>query len=93
MSITTVTRHAKDRMKERIGIPKKACQRDSDNAYENGHCHKDARGRVKRYLDSLFFLHKTANALRVKGLFVYIFNRKTLITVVHLPEGMANGFK
>ncbi len=88
-----VTNHAAERIKKRLGLPKKTCQTHAQAVYENGFKLADAKGRAKRYLYKLFCYSKKANQLRVYGEFVYIFTGSTLITVLNLPKGMRTGFK
>jgi hypothetical protein len=86
--LVIVTHHAADRMKSRIGIPKKAIQRTAEAAFENGVTHKAAKGRLKKWYSKLFREHKTANNVRTFGKHVYIFSNRTLITVIHLPHNL-----
>jgi hypothetical protein len=91
--LITVTNHAEKRFKERLGLPKSACQKHAQIAYDEGFKHEDARGKAKRYLDKLFLEHRNANAMRVYGEFVYLFTGETLITVLNLPKSVRGGFK
>lgn len=88
-----VTNHAQKRFKQRLGLPKKACQRHAEIAFQNGFKHADARGNAKKYLDRLFLEHRTATNMRIYGDVVYIFNHETLITVFGLPKNVRSGFK
>ena len=81
-----VTIHAKKRLKQRVGLPKSACQRHAQKAFDNGRCHQDVRGSLKRYLDHLFLSHKTANEIRIYGQFIYLFANTNLMTVLHVPK-------
>lgn len=92
MEKVIITKHAKDRFKERLGIPKRACLKQAEKAYNEGYCHSQAKGKAKRFLDGLFLKYKTANNLKVFNGFVYIFIKNTLITVIPLPKNMIKGF-
>ena len=81
-----VTKHGNKRSRERIGIPKKAVDRNAKNALENGLTHGQTRGGLKRYLDFLYFHgNGEANNMRVYGDHVYLFHDEILITVLNVP--------
>lgn len=55
-------------------------------AYENGITHSECKGKLKRYIDKVYFKNKKG-VIRVYGDMVYIFSvDKALITVLHLPN-------
>ena len=83
-----VTDHAMKRLKERLGLPKKACQRHVERAFEEGIKHSEVTGRVKKYFDKLFFEHKASKNMRIYGTILYIFRNKTLIIVIPLPRNI-----
>lgn len=87
-----VTNHARKRFKERLGLPKAACLRQAQKAFDSGFTHAQAKGKAKRYMDSLFLKYRTANNLRVYGQAVYIFSGNTLITVMLLPVNIRKTF-
>ena len=88
-----VTNHAEKRFKQRVGLPKKACQKHAERAYNEGIKHVDVKGNAGKYLDRLYLEYRTANQLRVYGEFVYLFNNRTLVTVLKLPQNLKNLFK
>ena len=90
--LCTVTNHAAKRFKQRVGLPKAACQRHAEKAFSEGFSHAEARGSAKRYLDKLFLEHRKANNLRVYGQFVYLFAGTVLVTVINLPRKIRGGF-
>lgn len=81
-----ISEHARSRLKERCGLPKKAIEKNVALAFEKGLTHSDARGPLKRYFDSLYFYNKAANNIRIYGQFVYIFTNEELVTVFPLPH-------
>lgn len=81
-----ISRHAKKRMKERCGLNKKASERLAYIAYTKGLTHSELCGRLKRYVDYLYFREEKANAIRIYGNEVYIFQGNVLITVFDLPN-------
>lgn len=89
--VVLVTDHAEIRMKERLGLRKKAIQRMAQRAFESGFRRRDTKGRLKRYLDASYSLHGKGNQVRVYGDFIYIFHSWTLITVLNLPSDLRGG--
>ena len=83
-----VTIHAGRRIRERIGVNKKAIQTISDRALIKGLSHNELKGKLKQYIDALYFKRSTANNIKVYAEKVYIFNENILITVVSLPTGL-----
>jgi hypothetical protein len=81
-----LTDHAVNRIKERIGIKKKAAPRIAEKAWLNGISHSDTRGKLNRFITSLFFKYKTANNIKIYGKHIFIFCGSTLVTVLHLPK-------
>lgn len=83
----TVTKHALRRMKERCGLPKKACGRLATTALNLGIPHGSLRGRLRKHVDYLVLSHAgRTSEIRVYGEFVYLFAGTTLITVLPLPN-------
>ena len=85
-----VTDHAKSRIKERCGLPKKAIERNAKIAFEEGICHNDCTGRLRKYIDYLFLSHGRGANIRIHGNYVYIFSHTRLITVFLLPNVYKN---
>ncbi|WP_145052597.1 hypothetical protein [Paenibacillus xylanexedens] len=81
-----ITRHARQRTKDRLGLKKKLSGKKADEAFEYGVRRSDATGRLARYLDALYFRGHIANNIRIYHRYVYLFNDRTLITILHLPK-------
>ena len=81
-----LTFHSKKKAKERMGIPHRALQKNAENAFLYGLSRYESVGRLRDYLDKIYFKTRKANNLRVYNRFVYIFAGKTLITVLHVPK-------
>jgi hypothetical protein len=81
-----ITDHAKTRIKERCGLPKKALERNAAIAFEEGVRHGDCTGRLKKYIDFLFLSHGCGANIRIYGNHVYIFTQNSLVTVLPLPN-------
>ena len=81
-----VTRHGFKRGKQRIGIPKKAIERNAQKALEYGIDHRHAVGSLQRYLAVLYNrYHGNGNNIRIYNDFVYVFHDEILITVLNVP--------
>jgi hypothetical protein len=86
-----VTDHAHDRMKERLGLPKKAHQAAAQRALQYGTGHEQARGRFKRYLDRVWFDHP-GSIPKIYGEHIYFFRDGNVLTTVYeVPKNMRAG--
>lgn len=83
-----ISNHARQRMKERCGFNKKAQGRMAEKAFNDGITHKQTKGRLNKWVTSLFFKNCNANNIRLYGGFVYIFADDTLITVMGIPSNI-----
>ena len=83
--------HARDRINERLGLPKKSAAKNAAVALEHGVSHKEATGRLRKYIAYLYLSHgKAASNIRIYGNHVYIFAGSRLITVLPLPNAHKN---
>ena len=87
--VADVTRHASKRMRERVGIPKKAVQRTAQLALDYGYRHSQTRGKLNEFLNKVYLQQGTANNMRVFGDKVYVFCGNTLVTVLQIPQDIA----
>lgn len=83
-----ISNHAKQRMKERCGFNKKSQERMAEKAFNEGITHKQTRGRLNKWITSLFFKNCNANNIRIYGDNAYIFCGKTLVTVIPVPSNI-----
>jgi len=60
-----VTKHAGKRMKERCGLNKKSVDRIAEKAFEEGIPHNKTKGRLNKWISSLYFKNKKANNIRI----------------------------
>lgn len=81
-----VTDHAARRTKERLGISKRAAEKNAEKALQTGIRHCDTSGGLNRYISALYWRHQTANNVRIYCDNVYIFHDSVLITVFPLPQ-------
>ena len=80
-----VTRHAKDRLKERNGLNKKSIERIAKRALEEGIPHSRTKGQLNKWITARYFSNQSANNIRLYGDKAYIFNNEILITVLQIP--------
>jgi hypothetical protein len=81
-----VTQHAKKRCKQRLGLPKSACQRHAQKVFDKGLSRTEVKGNLKIYLDYLFLSRRSLNQIKLYGEFIYLFNDESLVTVLHTPR-------
>lgn len=81
-----VTRHAEKRIRQRLGVNKKSTERTAEKALQQGITHKEATGKLSKYMDGIFLANRTLNNMRVYNHSIYLFHGKTLITVLPLPK-------
>ena len=88
-----VTRHADRRIRQRVGLPRQAVERNAQAALEHGLCHAETAGNLHRYLQALYFKFESANNTRIYNDQVYIFHNEILITVFPLPQRYRNAVR
>ena len=88
-----VTKHAEKRIRQRCGVSKKAAQRMTEKVYKYGMTHSETTGKLKKYVDSLYFYNRIANQIRLYGDKVYLFHNKDLITVIQVPNNLVKHIK
>ena len=84
--LVRVSKHAKQRLKERCGLNKKAVQRMAETAFEKGVRQEETCGQLNKWFTTLFFVNSAANNIRIYGNFAYIFCDNTLVTVLSVPK-------
>lgn len=84
----TITEHAYKRAKERLSLNKKAFERLALKAYETGIKHSDTKGKLNKYLTSLYMTYKSANNIRVYGENVFLFCSHALVTIYQLTYAL-----
>lgn len=81
-----ITKHAYDRINERLGLNDGAAKNLSQNALEFGLRHNELTGPLRRFVDDCFLRYQTGNNIRIYAEKVFIFNNETLITVFALDN-------
>ena len=83
-----VTKHGERRVRKRFGVPRKAVIGVAQTALSCGLRHREARGKLRRYLDGVFLREGKADNLRVYAGYVFVFTGDTLLTVWRVPPGV-----
>lgn len=82
----SVTKHGKDRCKERLGLKKYCINKKAENALKYGIRHHNTTGSLKKYMSYLYESHnRKANNIIIYNRDVFIFYGVTLITIFHVP--------
>jgi len=87
MGVCVITRHGEQRIRERVGLPKKAVKRCAMRAMTNGLSYNEANGELLKYLNRL---SKDSHGgwcdnIKVYGDKVYLFYGLILVTVLTIP--------
>lgn len=88
-----ISNHAKQRMKERCGFNKKTQERMAWKAFEDGITHAQTKGKLNKWVTSLYFKNKKADNIRLYGDYAYIFCKETLVTVITIPTSLKRNLK
>ncbi len=88
-----VSKHAEDRLKERCGFNRKTYERMAQKAYDIGITHAQTKGRLNKWITSLYFRNKNANNIRLYGDKAYIFCDEVLVTVIQIPVDLMKNLK
>lgn len=81
-----VSRHGERRARERVGLPKRAVERNAQRALTEGIGYREATGALRRYLGWLYERYDgNGNNIRIYGDKVWIFHDGILITVLNVP--------
>lgn len=65
----------------------------AQKAFDNGITHSQTKGRLNKWITSLYFRNKNANNIRLYGDKAYIFAGKTLVTVIQIPTDLTKNMK
>ena len=65
----------------------------AQKAFNDGITHKQTKGRLHKWVTSLFFKNCNANNIRLYGNNAYIFCGETLVTVIPIPVNLKKDFE
>lgn len=86
----SVSEHGILRARQRLGIPKRAVEREIERALERGTPRTELSGRIRRTLDHLFHRYGHRGDYRVWRGFIFVFKGRTFVTVLALSNGLQN---
>lgn len=93
VTLVELTAHADDRLKERLGLPKRARLSAAQRAFDQGRHHTDTRGALRRFLDDKWLKYQLADNVRIYAQHIWFFAGGTLITVYEVPKDLKGGIK
>lgn len=88
-----LTKHGSNRIRKRVGLPKKAVARTAALALERGRPIEAFSGGMRRWLSARLTDEKSAALAVVYGEFVYLFAEDHLITTIPLPPEFKSKMK
>lgn len=88
-----VTEHAKRRLKERNGLNSKSIDRIAEKALNNGIRHNQTKGRLCKWVTSVFFRNTNINNIRLYGDKAYLFDDEKLVTVLQIPQSLTKDMR
>lgn len=83
-----VSKHAKERSKQRNGWNEKTTERMVQKVLEKGIPHRQTKGRLNKWINGLYFKNRDANNICLYGDKAYIFHNEVLITVLQIPANL-----
>lgn len=90
VSALRATDHGIRRLRQRMGLPKKATEKEIARAFDGGTPRTAFSGRMRRTLDALFHRHGHHGDYRVWRGHVFVFKGPVFITVLPLKNGLHN---
>lgn len=84
MEKITISSHAKERLKERLGLNKKSMIRMANRAMKKGITELECSRRIRHYLQRVSTKHKRIT--RIYAGFVWVYGEGNLVTVFPLPR-------
>lgn len=82
--------HGIQRARQRLGIPKRAVEREIERALTRGTPRTELAGRIRRMLDYVWHRHGHYGDYRVWRGHVFVFKNQTFVTVFALTNGLHN---
>lgn len=94
----SVTRHGSKRIKSRMGLPKKAVDRQFKLALERGKYQKDLKGQLAKYGTKIALaIDNHPHSIVMYNGYTFIYGMRdgepVLITVLPIPQRLMNEFK
>ena len=83
-----VTNHAYDRVRERVGLPKRAVERLARTAMQRGRTSDEFNGFMALYLDRVQDRHNPDAVVKVFRGYMWLFCDNRLLTVIQIPKDL-----
>ena len=83
-----ITDHAYEMAKDRLSMNRGSFEKLAGKAFLLGVKQADSAGNLKKYIDSKYFVAKSANNIRIYGENLFVFSKNTLITVYQIPNNL-----
>lgn len=81
-----ISEHAIRRARERMSWNRDAVTRMAERAFNEGLCHGEANGRLRRYIGALWTKNRSVDNIRIYGETLFFFAEDRLVTVYRLPN-------
>jgi hypothetical protein len=89
--MATVTEHAAKRVRQRLGLPKRAATREFDRALQRGLREQEVYGPYKEYLRGLHERYGETYDYLTTPMGIFVVSLDTLVTVLNVPKEFASG--
>ena len=84
-----ITKHANERIRERMGIHKKSVNSVAERAYEKGLTHSETKGNLFKFINTVLDKnHRVGAEVRIYAEKVFVYSETKLITVLPLPANL-----
>lgn len=85
-TLVSLTEHAYEQSKKRFRWKKETARKMAQRALDEGLTHAEAKGSLKKYLNTRWLKHRNCDAIRIYGEDAYFFSGNRLITLYRIPQ-------
>ena len=78
MTEAIITTHAEKRIRQRLGLPKRAVKRMANGALNNKFDRRYFNGSLRKYLDSVYHRKNEKPTVKLKDFYMFIFQGDSL---------------
>ena len=86
MEEANLTRHSVQRIRERLGLSKKAAEREMERVIRDGMRIDDLSGSYRRYIDYMRHRHNETSDYITTPSGIFVFTNGALVTVLPVPK-------
>ncbi len=89
-NVLILTNHAVHRIRQRMGVSKRAAERIAMKAWTEGITHSETTNykHLNRWVTKQYFWNRQANQIRLWGDKAFLFSGTTLMTVIQIPHNL-----